>query len=92
MFPFGNVLGPLIIWLLKRNEFPLVDEQGKESLNFQILVTIAPLIASLTLFLCVGIVLVPAVALLAVIFVIIASVKVSNGEQYRYPINWRIIK
>lgn len=92
VFPFGNLLGPFIIWLLKKNEFPLVDEQGKESLNFQILVTIALLIASLTLFLCVGIVLVPAVALAAVIFVIIASIKVSNGEQYRYPIIWRIIK
>ncbi|MCX7847239.1 MAG: DUF4870 domain-containing protein [bacterium] len=92
IIPFGNLLGPLVVWLVKKNEFPFVDEQGKEALNFQILVTIALLLASLTLFICVGVVLVPAVAIAALIFVIVAAVRVSNGENYRYPINWRVIK
>jgi uncharacterized Tic20 family protein len=36
IFPFGNILGPLVIWLIKKETYPFVDEQGKESLNFQI--------------------------------------------------------
>ena len=45
--PFGNIVGPLIIWLLKKNVYPFVNEQGKESLNFQISMTIYALAAAL---------------------------------------------
>ena len=36
IFPFGNILGPLIVWLVKRDEIPEVNVNGKEALNFQI--------------------------------------------------------
>jgi hypothetical protein len=40
VLPLGNIIGPLVAWLMKRDEFPLVDDQGKEALNFQISMTI----------------------------------------------------
>jgi uncharacterized Tic20 family protein len=91
--PFGSIIGPLVLWLIKKNEMPFVDYSGKEALNFQISITIY-MIASLPL-LCGGpLVLVAWIPLgiVAVIFTIIAAIKANNGEYYRYPITIRIIK
>jgi uncharacterized Tic20 family protein len=90
--PFGNIIGPLIIWLIKRQEIPFVDEQGKESLNFQISLTIYSIVAALLIFVVVGIFLLFAIIIFGLIMVIIASVKTNNGESYRYPLTIRIIK
>jgi uncharacterized Tic20 family protein len=98
---FGNVLGPLIVWLLKRED-SAVDAHGKEALNFQLSLwlylvgaTVSTLI--LTVFL-VGIFLWPLLIaaftfwhLFDAIMVIIASVKASNGQFFRYPITIRFI-
>lgn len=92
IIPFGNVIGPLVVWLIKKEEIPFVDEQGKESLNFQILVSIALLVCVALTFVCIGAILMPIVGIVALVFVIIAAVKANNGEHYRYPLNWRIIK
>ncbi|MBN1521738.1 MAG: DUF4870 domain-containing protein [Candidatus Aureabacteria bacterium] len=91
--PFGNILGPLIIWLIKKNEIPFVDDQGKESLNFQIsmfIYTILPLL--LTIFLCIFFPILLILLVANIVLVIIASVKASNGEAYRYPFTIRFIK
>lgn len=89
--PFGNVIGPLVIWLLKKHESTAVDIHGKESLNFQISMTIYTLLAGLSCFVFIGIVLLPAVLLANAILIVIASIKASNGEAYRYPLNIRFI-
>ncbi len=91
IIPFGNIIGPLVIWLMKKNEYPMVDVEGKKSLNFQILVSIAAFVAFLLMFVLIGIILLPIIGILALIFVIIASIKVSKGEEYNYPINVKII-
>lgn len=90
--PFGHILGPFVIWLLKRNEYTFVNEQGKESLNFQISMTIYTLIAALLIIIKIGFFLVFGLVTANLIFVIIASIKVSNGEHYQYPFKIRIIK
>ena len=90
--PFGNLLGPLIIWLVKKNDFPFVDEQGKESLNFQISMTIYGLVSALLAFVVIGFFLLGIVAVADLVLIIIASVKTSNGESYRYPVTIRFIK
>lgn len=90
--PFGNILGPLVIWLLKRNEIPLVDEQGKEALNFQISMTIYAIVAGLLIFIVIGIPLLIGLAIANLVLVIIASMKVNNGEKYQYPVTIRLIK
>lgn len=101
--PLGNVLGPLIVWLLRRDQYPLVDEQGKESLNFQIsmsiyavaglmlagfmLVTILFIPLSLLTFMLLG-----ALGVVDVILVVLASINVSNGQPYQYPFTIRFLK
>lgn len=90
--PFANILGPLIVWLIKKDTMPFADEQGKESLNFQITVTLAILCCIPLFFILIGFVLMPLIALAALIFVIIAAIKTSNGEHYRYPFTLRLIK
>lgn len=89
---FTCFLGPLVIWLIKKDEHPFVDEQGKEALNFQITVLIAYLISGLLTFVCIGLLLFSVVWVVDLIFCIMACVKVNNGEHYRYPITIRFIK
>jgi len=90
--PFGNVLGPLVIWLIKKNEMPLVDAEGKEAVNFQISMTIYTIIAFILCFIAIGFLLIVPVILFNVILVIIASVKTSNGEKFQYPCTIHFIK
>lgn len=90
--PLGHILGPLVVWLLKKNEYPSVDEQGKESLNFQISMTIYGIAAALLIFVFIGIFLLIGLAVTDLVLVIIASVKTSNGEPHRYPLTIRFIK
>ena len=90
--PFGNVLGPLVVWLIKRDESSLVDREGKEALNFQISMTIYAMISAVLIFLLIGLVLLPVVGILDLVFTIVAAVKTANGEQYRYPLTIRFLK
>ncbi len=90
--PFGNMLGPLIIWLIKKEEFPFVDEQGRESLNFQISMTIYGIVAGLLCLIFIGFILLAVLVVADIVFVIIASVKASEGVSYKYPLTIRLIK
>lgn len=88
----GFIVGPLVIWLIKKNEFSFVNEHGKEAVNFQISMFIYAIIAALLIMACIGIVLLPLVGVVDLIFLIIASMKANNGESYRYPLTIRFIK
>ena len=93
LIPFGNILGPLVVWLIKRGEMPLVESNGKEAINFQITVSIAMLICIPLVFVLIGIPLMFAVGLGALILTIMAAVKVSNGEfDYKHPLTIRLLK
>jgi uncharacterized Tic20 family protein len=92
MFPFGNIIGPILLWAIKKDEMPSVNEHGKESVNFQISMTIYSIIAGLSILVAIGIVLLPAIIVLNMVLVIIAGVKAANGEFYRYPLTIRFIK
>ncbi len=93
LIPFGNILGPLLVWLIKRGEMPLVDVHGKEALNFQITVTIAFAICIPLVFVLIGIPLMFVVGLAALIMTIMAAVKISNGNlDYKYPFALRLLK
>lgn len=91
LIPFGNILGPLVLWLLKREESPLVDDQGKESLNFQISLTIYFFISIVLCFLVIGLFILPVLMIASLILVVIATIKASEGERYRYPLTFRFI-
>lgn len=90
--PLGNIIGPLVVWLIKREDDPFIDHNGKESLNFQISMTIYGLVAGLLVFVLIGFLLVPAVLIVDLVFTIIAAVKTSNGETYRYPLTIRFVQ
>ncbi|MBD3426908.1 MAG: DUF4870 domain-containing protein [Candidatus Omnitrophica bacterium] len=92
IFPFGNIIVPLLIWLLKKDEYPLVEDQGKESLNFQISIFLYSIIGMMLVFLVVGFFLLVVLALFAVIQVIKASISASKGQIYRYPLCIRVIE
>ena len=93
LIPFGNIVGPLVVWLIKRAEMPLVDSNGKESINFQITVMLGILICIPLMFVLIGIPLAFAIGLAALILTIMAAVKVSNGEtDYKYPFAIRLLK
>jgi uncharacterized Tic20 family protein len=87
---FTGFLGPLIIWLLKKDSSPFVDDQGKEALNFQIVAIIATFACLLGF--CIAPILIAAVQITRVVFSIIGTVKSNQGIAYRYPLTFRLIK
>lgn len=102
--PFGNILGPLVMWLIKKEEIPFVDECGKESLNFQISMTLYSAALGLV---CLPFLIVPivgvifvffaamalfAIVVLGITFVVIAAIRTSEGQSYQYPLTIRFLK
>ncbi len=87
----GFLIGPLVMWLIKREDDPLIEEQGKEAVNFQLTMFLAIFVSALLVFVLIGIPLLIMFGLMMVIFPIIAGVKTSNGEHYRYPISIRFL-
>ena len=83
---------PLVIWLVKRADSPEIDSTGKEVLNFQITYTIYSLIAGALCFVLIGFLILPIVLIVWLVCIIIAAVKTSNGEAYRYPATIRFLQ
>jgi uncharacterized Tic20 family protein len=84
-------LGPLLVLLIKGNESHYIRAQAVESLNFQITMLIAGLVAFVSLFVLVGFLLLPLVGIWWLVFTILGSVKSANGELYRYPMTIRMV-
>ena len=89
--PFGNILGPLLVWLFKRGESPFVEMQAKEALNFQLSITIYGVVAGLLIILLVGVFLIPIVFILQIVLTIVAAVRASEGKAYTYPCTIRLV-
>ncbi len=86
-----SLVGPFLVWLFKRDE-PYVDEQAKEALNFNISFLIYGVASALLIILLIGLLLLPAVFVTWFVLVIVAAVKASAGEHYRYPLTIRFIR
>jgi uncharacterized protein len=92
VLPLGHVLGPLIGWLCMRQNHWYTDEQGKEAVNFNItLVICLVLYIPLTCVFGVGFLLMIVHGIFAIVMTIIAAVRTSNGEQFRYPLTIRMV-
>jgi uncharacterized protein len=89
--PFASVIGPLIVWLLKKDTSAFVDEHGKESLNFQITMSIFYAIAILLCIVIIGFFILAFLGIWLIVLVIIAAIKASNGEHFRYPLTIRLV-
>ena len=91
--PFGSILGPLVIWLIKKDEMPFVDENGKNAMNFQMSILIYMFAA--TPLLCLGPLVFLAwipLGIIDIVFTIIATLKANNGEVATYPMSIKFIK
>jgi uncharacterized Tic20 family protein len=88
----GNIIAPLIIWQIKKDDYPFVDEQGKEAFNFQLSILIYLIVSGLLCFACIGFVLVPAIVIGDIIFLLVAAINANEGNHYRYPLTIRFIK
>lgn len=85
-FPFGGTLGPLICWLSKRDESGWVYVNGRNALNFQLSMLLYIVLAVPLCFIIIGIPIIASLAILKVVCIIIASIKASKGELFRYPL------
>lgn len=98
MFGWGCFIGPLIIWLIKKDTMPFVNDQAREALNFNITLAIIGLVLLVltigTFF--IGALLTIPVALIVgvtwLVFTIVAAVKANEGVAYRYPLTLRLVK
>lgn len=91
VIPFGNIIGPLVIWLINKDKMPFVNDQGKEAVNFQITVTIAAIVAGVVT-ICLAALGAIVVIIVGFVFAVIGAMKANNGEYYRYPWALRLIK
>lgn len=89
--PFGGILGPLVMWLIKKDESPFVDSCGREVLNFQITMCIAFLICIPLCLIFIGFVLMTGLAIYSLILTIIGAMKANDGIDYRYPFCLRFL-
>lgn len=91
LIPAGNIIGPLVVWLLKKDEFASVAMHGKEALNFNITAFIIVLVCTLTLWLILPLIILVAYGIFWLIVTIIAAMKAKDGEAYRYPLTIRFV-
>ncbi|HEX9793446.1 MAG TPA: DUF4870 domain-containing protein [Planctomycetota bacterium] len=89
--PLGNVAGPLVVWLLKRGEHPLIDAHGRTVLNFQITMGILWLVALALSFVLIGIPMLIALYVLNVVLIVKAAIATSNGREFQYPFGFRFL-
>jgi uncharacterized Tic20 family protein len=90
--PFGSVIGPLAVWLTRRDRDPFIDQAGREALNFGISIAIYGLVALAAALMLVGIPLLIAGVIAWVVLACLAAVKASQGQAYRYPLTMRFVR
>ena len=88
----GNVLGPLLVWWVRRDQSVFVAEQGKEAVNFNISVTLAAIVSGLLVYVFIGILLGVALFVYWLAMTILAGIRAGEGLHYRYPLTLRLIK
>lgn len=89
---FTGFIGPLIIWLIKKDQSPFINDQGKEVLNWSITVVLAYIVCIILMFVIIGIFLMPILLLAHLILTIMGALKVKDGIAYRYPWALRLLK
>jgi uncharacterized protein len=90
--PFGSVIGPLAVWLTRRDRDPFIDQASREALNFGITIAIYGLVALVASLMLVGIPVLMAGVFAWVVLASLAAVKASQGRTYRYPLTMRLVR
>lgn len=89
---FTYFIGPLVIWLVKKDQSAFVERHAREALNFQITAAIAAVVSGILIIVIIGIFLLFAVGIAVLVFSIIATIAASKGNEYRYPFALRLVK
>lgn len=92
VIPLGSVIGPLVMWLIKKEESHFVDTQGKESLNFQLTILVAVLMCIPLAFIIIGIPIAILLSILSIVFPIMGGIKANEGKNYKYPYSIKFIR
>ena len=90
--PMGNIILPLILWLVFKEKSAYIEYHSKEALNFQLTMIIAAIIGGVLSFIFIGIPILIAVLVVDVVYSVIAAIKANQGEMYLYPVSWRMVK
>jgi len=91
IIPLGNLIGPLIIWMLKKDQSEWIDKQGRESLNFQISITLYAVASGILTFIAVGLVFLALIGLFSLVMIIVATVRAHSEEEFQYPLCIRLL-
>jgi uncharacterized Tic20 family protein len=86
-FPFGGIIGPLICWLSRRDEYEWVKVNGRNSLNFHLSILLYMILVAPLCIIIIGFPIIGFLFLLKIICIIIGSVKAAKGELFKYPIS-----
>lgn len=92
IIPFGNILAPLVIWLIKKDEMSFVKDQGIQVLNFQISMTIYLILSIFLIILLIGIPMIFGLFIINFISTIIGAIQSNDGKLYRYSLSIQFIK
>jgi len=92
IIPLGTILGPLVVWLIKKDTMPFVADQGKEALNFNITVLIAMIVGGILTLVLIGLLVMAVVGIAWLVLTIMAALAANKGEAYRYPFTLRLVK
>ncbi len=90
--PLGSVIGPLAVWLTRRDRDPFIDQAGREALNFGITIAIYGSLLLVAALMLVGIPLLVVGVVAWVVLASVAAVKASEGQAYRYPLTLRLVR
>ncbi|HEY1052588.1 MAG TPA: DUF4870 domain-containing protein [Prosthecobacter sp.] len=85
------ILGPLVVWLMKKNARSYLDQQGRELLNFQLTYLLYAFLAALLLFVFIGVVLLPLIAFAVIMLTVMGIVRAAEGKIYRFPLTIRLL-
>ncbi|WP_174733028.1 DUF4870 domain-containing protein [Mesobacillus harenae] len=88
---FTAFIGPLIIWLIKKDESSFVDYHGREYLNFFISYTVYSIVSGILVILLIGVFLLWVIGIMAVVFTIVAAIRTYEGKEYRFPFIFRLL-
>ncbi|MDO7785724.1 DUF4870 domain-containing protein [Desulforamulus aquiferis] len=89
--PLGNIIVPLVLWLIKREEYPFVNEHGKEALNFNISMLIYAIVSAVLAFVLVGFLLIGILFIFHIVVIIKATMAANKGDYYSYPLTIRFL-
>jgi hypothetical protein len=92
VLPFGNILGPLVVWLVKRDHSVFIAAEAKEALNFNISIAIGGVVCFMLFLLSIGVLFAALLVLFWLVMIIIAALKANEGIAYRYPFTLRLVK